>query len=57
MSKLTAEEKTYNKWWLSRFDADDYKMIRLYNHHTLVKEYGTANARYTDEGGASDDRD
>ncbi|KRL86416.1 hypothetical protein FC50_GL000938 [Lacticaseibacillus pantheris DSM 15945 = JCM 12539 = NBRC 106106] len=48
MAELTQEEKDYNAWWMSRFDADHCKVIRLYNHHHKVQEYTTANARYSD---------
>jgi hypothetical protein len=47
MAKLTALERAYNSWWMSRFDSS-YKKIRLYNDDQLVDEYGTANKRYTD---------
>ena len=48
MQKLTEEEQAYNRWWLSQFDADDYKTIRMINNGAVVHQYGTANARYTD---------
>ncbi|GAX06965.1 hypothetical protein IWT25_02313 [Secundilactobacillus pentosiphilus] len=48
MTALTEEEKQYNSWWMSRFDADSYKMIRLFNHRDLLQTYTTANSRYSD---------
>lgn len=48
MTELTKEEKEYNAWWMSRFDSDSYKTIRLFNHRELIKTYTTANARYSD---------
>lgn len=48
MTKLTKAEKEYNAWWMSRFDADKYKIIRLFDHGRLIKRYTTANARFTD---------
>lgn len=49
MAELTQAEKEYNAWWMSRFDADHCKVIRLYNRHKKLQEYTTANARYTDK--------
>lgn len=54
MSELTEEEKVMNAWWMSRFDADAYKMIRLFNHRKLMQTYITANARYSDAEDAED---
>lgn len=48
MTKLTKTEKTYNKWWLSRFD-DNYKTICLFNGNKKIQEYTTANKRYSDQ--------
>lgn len=48
MAELTEEEKQVNAWWMSKFDADNYKTIRLFNHRKLVQKYTTANSRYSD---------
>lgn len=48
MSDLSDQEKQANEWWFSRFDANDYKTIRLFFHKELLKTYTTANARYSD---------
>lgn len=47
---LTTGEKAFNKWWLSRFDSD-YKTICIFDRKTnkKIKEYTTANSRYTDQ--------
>lgn len=48
MSALSREEKVYNKWWMSRFDSKNYKIITLFNHNKKVKTYTTANGKYSD---------
>lgn len=48
MIELAEEEKSANAWWMSRFDADKYKTIRLFHHRKLVQTYTTANSRYSD---------
>lgn len=53
MAKLTKTEKAYNKWWLSRFDSNNYKTICLYNGNQKIQEYTTANKRYSDQEDAA----
>jgi len=48
-SELSSEEKTYNKWWLDRFDNKNYKTICLFEHRKKVQTYTTANADYSDK--------
>lgn len=48
MTELTESDKLANAWWMSKFDADNYKTIRLFNHCKLVQTYTTANSRYSD---------
>ncbi|WP_461243649.1 hypothetical protein [Secundilactobacillus muriivasis] len=43
MTELTESDKLANAWWMSKFDADHYKTIRLFNHRKLVQTYTTAN--------------
>lgn len=54
MTELTEEEKQFNSWWMSRFDAGSYKMIRLFDHRNLLQTYTTANTKYSDEEDAED---
>lgn len=48
MAELSEEEKQYNQWWLSRFDAKKFKTIRLFKNGRKIKTYTTANKDYTD---------
>ncbi|GAX05433.1 hypothetical protein IWT25_00737 [Secundilactobacillus pentosiphilus] len=48
MTDLPDSEKEMNTWWVSRFDKNNYKTIRLFNHRQLMQTYSTANALYSD---------
>ncbi|MGV0167157.1 hypothetical protein ACRYI5_00995 [Furfurilactobacillus sp. WILCCON 0119] len=48
-TNLSPLEEAYNKWWMGRFDAEEYKIISLISYGKKLYEYTTANNRYSDE--------